>query len=347
MAGAAGIERSRCSGKIVSLASSGARNPREPAPSGDSSALVGDRVPPITCNNALILVGNVAGARGQNDPGVDDEFRVLTTEEGHRLLAEVDEMRSIRPADLARLRKVAAPGVVAAAVRLSMARRKAVEKFGRGDRMWVETTGVEQSTAEPVARHKAARFGPCPLVVDLCAGIGGDAIAMAATSRVLAVDLDPGMCRRVLWNATVYDVGDRILAVRARAERFAIPRGAWVHLDPDRRAGRDRRARAIEDYAAGPSSWESIVRSVPGGAIKLSPAADFARHFPGPGYEVELISLRGECKEATVWFGEPASCRRRATRLPVGVTWTDRDAGRPASPRYPRSRRGSTTPTRR
>ncbi len=270
-----------------------------------------------------------AGARGQNGPDVDDEFRVLTTEEGRRLLAEVEGMRSIRPADLVRLRKAAAPGIVAAAVRLSMARRKAAEKFGRGDRMWVEATGVEQSTAEPVARHKAARFGPCPLVVDLCAGIGGDAIAMAATSRVLAVDLDLGMCRRILWNATAYDVGDRILAVRARAERFAIPRGAWVHLDPDRRAGRDRRARAIEDYAPGPSSWESIVRSVPGGAIKLSPAADFARHFPGPGYEIELISLRGECKEATVWFGEPASCLRRATRLPEGVTWTDRDAGAP------------------
>jgi len=72
--------------------------------------------------------------------------------------------------------------------------------------------------------------------------------------------------------------------------------------------------------------WESIVRSVPAGAIKLSPAADFARHFPGPGFELELISLRGECKEATVWFGELASCRRRATRLPEGVTWTDRDA---------------------
>jgi hypothetical protein len=165
--------------------------------------------------------------------------------------------------------------------------------------------------------------------VDLCAGIGGDAIAMAARSQVLAVDLDPGMCRRILWNAAVYDVGDRVLGVRSRAETFAIPRGAWVHLDPDRRALGDRRARALEDYAPGPSSWESIVRSVPAGAIKLSPAADFARHFPGSGFEVELISLRGECKEATVWFGEAASCRRRATRLPEGVTWTDRDGGAP------------------
>ncbi len=270
-----------------------------------------------------------AGARGQNDPGVDDEFRVLTTEEGRRLLAEVEGMRSIRPADLARLRKLAAPGVVAAAVRLSMARRKAAEKFGRGDRMWVEATGVEQSTAEPVARHKAARFGPCPLVVDLCAGIGGDAIAMAATSRVLAVDLDPGMCRRILWNATVYDVGDRILAVRARAERFAIPRGG---VGPSRPGspGRPRPSRPRDrglharPVVVGVDRPERARRG-----DQAQPGRRLCATFPGSGYEIELISLRGECKEATVWFGEPASCLRRATRLPEGVTWTDRDAGAP------------------
>ena len=72
---------------------------------------------------------------------------------------------------------------------------------------------------------------------------------------------------------------------------------------------------------------------MPGGAIKLSPAADFARLFPpGSGCEIELISLRGECKEATVWFGELAGCRRRATRLPESETWTDRDGIDPEPP---------------
>jgi hypothetical protein len=152
-------------------------------------------------------------------------------------------------------------------------------------------------------------------------------MAMARRSWVLAVDLDPGMCRRLRWNAEVYEVAGNVLAVRARAEAFPIPAGARVHLDPDRRARGDRRARAIEDYAPGPSAWAEIIARSPGGAIKLSPASDFARPFPpGSKCEIELISLHGECKEATVWFGELASCRRRATRLPEGVTWTDRDA---------------------
>ena len=142
---------------------------------------------------------------------------------------------------------------MSAAVRLALARRKAAGKFERGDRMWVEPVGVEQATAEPVARHKALRFQSCPIVVDLCAGIGGDAIALAGNSRVVAVDLDPGMCRRLRWNAEVYEVADSVLAVQARAESFAIPAGARVHIDPDRRALGDRRARALEDYAPGPA----------------------------------------------------------------------------------------------
>jgi THUMP domain-like/RNA cap guanine-N2 methyltransferase len=274
-----------------------------------------------------------SGAGAQNDPGVDDEYRLLTSEQGRRLLEDVATMRTIGPAELDGLRKQAPAGLVAAAVRLTAARRKAAGKFERGDRMWVEPVGVEQATAEPVARHKAIRFRTPPIVVDLCAGIGGDAIAMAESSRVVAVDRDAGMCRRLRWNAEVYQVADTILAVQARAEAFPIPEGARIHLDPDRRARGDRRARALEDYAPGPAAWADLIDRVPGGAIKLSPSADFARLFPpGSGCETELISLRGECKEATVWFGDLAGCRRRATRLPENETWTDRDGIDPDPP---------------
>lgn len=252
------------------------------------------------------------------------EAWVLTTEAGGSLLADVSLMKSVRPADLARLRKLASPAQVSAAIRLVQSRRRAALKFERGSQMWVEPIAIEQATAEPVARHKARRFA-CPLVVDLCSGIGGDALALAARSDVLAVDLDHGMCRRLRYNASVYNVADRILAVRSRAETVAIPAGAWIHLDPDRRAGGHARARSLENYAPGPDFWKSAVGRTAAGAIKLGPASDFARHFPGPEYEVELISLNGECKEATVWFGELVSCARRATVLPENVSWTDRD----------------------
>ncbi len=249
---------------------------------------------------------------------------MLTTDEGARLLEAVLGIDTPGPADVVRLRALADADRVSAAIRLAQGRRKAALKFARGHQMWVDPIGVEQCTSEAVARHKARRFGT-GLVVDLCSGVGGDALALAERGDVIAVDLDHAMCRRLNFNAAVYEASPRLLAARSRAEKFVIPDRAWVHLDPDRRIDRRQRARLLEDYAPGPEFWNSLIDRVEAGAIKLGPASDFARHLPDSKFEVELISLRGECKEATGWFGSLRSCRRRATRLPENVTWTDRD----------------------
>ncbi len=256
--------------------------------------------------------------------GIDAEAWVLDTEPGQRLLAEASAIRDPRPADYTRWRKIASAPRVAAAVRLASCRARAGAKFSRGNRMWLDPVGMEQATSEVVARYKARRF-ETEHVVDLCAGIGGDTIALAGRSKVMAVDLDRAMCRRLAWNAAVYEVAERVLPCRCRAETFAIPHGAWVHIDPDRRSGGPRRARLLADYRPGIEFLRSLMIAAPGGALKLSPASDFAVHFDRPQLEIELISVSGECKEATVWFGAAATCRRRATRLPENVTWTDRD----------------------
>jgi hypothetical protein len=255
---------------------------------------------------------------------VEAESWVLSTESGRLLLAEVIEVPAPVPADVARWRRRADCQFVAAAIRLVECRHRGQAKFSRADSMWLHQVGLEQATSEAVARHKAARF-ESPVVVDLCTGIGGDAIALAGRSSVLAVDLDSGMCRRTAWNATVYGVQDRLLPCRARAETFPIPRGAWVHVDPDRRASGAGRARRLVDYQPGLRFLTELATRVAAGAIKLSPASDFAAHFSEPRFELELVSLDGECKEATAWFGEAVTCRRRATCLPAGATWTDRD----------------------
>ncbi len=269
---------------------------------------------------------------------VQAEARVLTSEVGRALLAEVSAVLVPGPAQLARWRKEAPADLVSAALRLAACRRRGAAKFSRADAMWLEATGLEQATAEPVSRHKARRFEG-GLVVDLCSGIGGDTLALASGATVLAVDLDAGMNRRTRWNAEVYGVAGRVAPVRARAEAFPIPRGAWVHVDPDRRAGlgKSGRARALRDYVPGPEFLARLPELASGGAIKLGPASDFASHFAGAGFEVELVSLGGECKEATVWFGDLATCRRRATRLPGLATWTDRSApdAPPIAPRGP------------
>ncbi|WP_165252346.1 class I SAM-dependent methyltransferase [Paludisphaera soli] len=283
----------------------------------------------------MTLYENAAGRSTQDrrvraPDGSDAEFRLLTSEAGRALIAEAQAVKSPGPAELSRWRKLHDQESVAAALRLAEARRKATPKFSRGERMWLDPVGLEQATAEAVAVHKARRF-EAAAVVDLCSGIGGDAVALAERSHVLAVDLDAGMGRRVAWNADVYDRGDRVLPCRARAETFPIPAGAWVHIDPDRRTSRKGRAVDADGYAPGPEFLHGLMRRIPGGAIKLGPASDFDRFAEAFDCEVEIISLGGEAKEATVWFGAAASCRRRATRLPEGVTWTDRMGDQPWS----------------
>ena len=256
----------------------------------------------------------------------DSEYEVLTTPAGEELLSEVARVPSPGPSELARWRRVASPELVTAAVRLSTTRRRAASKFSRAAEMWLEPVGFEQATAELVAKAKARRFGS-NLVVDFCAGIGGDSLALAAEGKVIAVDSDPGMCRRIAWNAEVYGVGGNLLPVQSKAETLPLPTGAFVHVDPDRRAGDSKkgRARLLQDYVPSLEFLGSLPNRSPGGAVKLGPASDFEESPEFSAWEIEIVSLGGECKEATAWFGELATCRRRATCLPQGATWTEKD----------------------
>jgi hypothetical protein len=263
---------------------------------------------------------------------VDAERTVLTTDAGLDLLGEVSWVPRPSPSDVARWRRVHAAEYVSAAVRLVGSRRRGRAKFERADHMWFEPIGLEQATAEPVARHKAARFANS-IVFDLCCGIGGDTLALAGSAAgVVAVDVDEGMTHRTRWNAEVYGVGHRVAPLLARAERMQIPHDALVHVDPDRRAHSTSRARSIDDYSPGLRHLHALIDDSRGGAIKLSPASDFVTAFGSLPVEIELVSLGGECKEATIWYGDLAGVRRRATCLPAGATWTDRDGPADAGP---------------
>src|SRR5262245_46622387 len=94
------------------------------------------------------------------------------------------------PADLAR-----------AAVETALLRRRGRAKFRLADAMFFEREAREQASNEVVARHRAGRFAGLAPLADLCCGLGGDAIALAETAELLAVDLDPlrlALCRHNL-----------------------------------------------------------------------------------------------------------------------------------------------------
>jgi hypothetical protein len=206
--------------------------------------------------------------------------------------------------------------LVRAAYALCELRRKGAAKFSRAAQMWFDRQGLEQATAEPVARHKALRFSG--RVFDLCCGIGGDTLAIAERCDVTAVDANPIACLRTQWNAEVYSVTSRVTVLCEDVARVDTG-DALVHIDPDRRARTAGRAVRVEDYVPPLETLRQIADTQRGGAIKLSPASNFGGKFHD--VEIELVSLNGECKEATIWFGELRGSEPwRATVLPSAET---------------------------
>jgi hypothetical protein len=204
--------------------------------------------------------------------------------------------------------------LVRGAFALCALRRKAAAKFSRAGQMWFDRQGLEQATSEHVARHKANRFSG--KTFDLCCGIGGDSLALAERGAVTAVDINPINGLRTEWNAEVYGVSPQVTVMCQDLSRVD-PGEALVHIDPDRRGQAAGRAVRIEDYLPGLDELQKMARTFRGGAIKLSPATNFGGKFAD--VEIELVSLHGECKEETIWFGALRGEQSwRATVLPSG-----------------------------
>jgi hypothetical protein len=199
-------------------------------------------------------------------------------------------------------------------------RRRGRAKFAIAGRMFFTAQGLEQSTDEIVAAHKAARFPAIGPLADFCCGIGGDLAALARRGPAVGFDRDPvaallaqANCRAVLGAEP--SAARRVQVVVADVERCAL-RGfmAW-HIDPDRRP-RGRRTTRVELYEPGPEQIERMLEQQPAAALKLAPAAVLP-----PGWnqraELEWIGRDRQCRQLVAWFGELAKHPglRRATVL--------------------------------
>ncbi len=250
------------------------------------------------------------------------------------LLAEFDTLRAeaasaeaANVAQVARLRRLAPPELVSAALDLAEARRRLASKWpDRWQWMVSDRAGAEMASSHLAVKHKAARFaerlGSGP-VLDLCCGIGADAMGLVdAGFDVTGVDVDPArawMCGQNTGCATrVGDVG-----AMSAAE---IP----FHLDPARRSqqassgGGVRGRWVLADHLPPPSVWARLLSRGGSGAIKLGPGVDReqvasaiwpkTRGASGPEFELEFLSESGQLTQAVVWLGDLAG------RVPVRAT---------------------------
>jgi SAM-dependent methyltransferase len=196
-------------------------------------------------------------------------------------------------------------------------------KFSRAMDMFFTRPGLEQASSEVIARYRSARFEGAGLVADLCCGIGGDLVALAAGRDVLAVDSDPLHLRMARANAEVYGVADGVSTVAANVRDVALAGAGGVFIDPARRAG-GRRLRAGDSEP--PLEWcLSLARRVGRAGIKAAPGLPHGA-VP-PGWELEFIALGRELKEAAVWSPALATAATRATILPGGHSLTPGPGG--------------------
>lgn len=229
-----------------------------------------------------------------------------------------------------RLRADYPPGLVADALAQHALRLRARAKFGRAMQMFFTRPALEQASPEIVGRHRASRYAGWEEMADLCCGIGGDLVALAAGRRVLAVDSDPVCLRMASANVGAYGVAANVATAASDVRDTDLGAARAVFIDPSRRAGA-RRLPAGQSEP--PLGWcVSLCERVAAVGIKAAPG--IPRELAPPGWELEFIAVGRDLKEAALWSPALATTPARATVLPGGHTLV-RGRGGPVGLRAP------------
>jgi len=256
-------------------------------------------------------------------------FRELLTPAGQNALAAAVTLQPTEAGFLAsfeKLRKHYPAPLAKAALEIALLRVRGHAKFIAADRMYFTREALEQASGDVVANYRATRFAPFGTIADLCCGIGGDALAFAASGlTVHAVELDPLRAAMASANAAALGFADRVTVHAADALTVPLPGVRVAFADPNRRAD-GRRYLNPEDYSPPLSAFRERFPPAFPLAVKIAPGV--AREdIASVEAEAEFISVASEMKECVLWFGPLRSARYRATVLPSENAHGDQPRG--------------------
>lgn len=219
---------------------------------------------------------------------------------------------------LTQLRKDYTASQASAALTMARLRLKAVEKFGAdAARMFFTDAALQQASDPSIRRYRAQSIATAGDVLDLCCGIGADALAFAAAGMqsVVGLDIDPLRVAMAQQNARVLGLHNiRFDVVDVTTDNAYRRFNAWdtVFFDPARRDAAGKRIFSVTDYIPPLATINQYTARQKW--VKLSPGVDLSQLDDYPAY-VEFISVNGELKEALLRFHDGDSRDSLATLI--------------------------------
>jgi hypothetical protein len=204
------------------------------------------------------------------------------------------------------------------ALEIAILRNEAEVKFPFAEQMYFTRQALQQASSWEVSSYRARRYLGFQALIDLGCSIGGDTLALADIALTIGIDLDPLRLVMARENVRSLKASHQVDFLQADLTS-SIPvsplrSSTALFFDPARRAG-GRRLYSVRDYRPPLSKVRDWLPTYPAIGVKISPAVHLDE-LAGYEAELEFISLRGELKEAVIWFGPLRTTARRATILP-------------------------------
>lgn len=209
-----------------------------------------------------------------------------------------------------------------AALEIAILRLEAANKFPFANKLYFTRPALEQASNYEISAYRAMRYQGFNRVADLGCSIGGDTLALAAVLPVIGVDRDPLRLRMAQANLSVCDLSEKANFIQANLTTslpFYNPKST-IHnhqssnlslfFDPARRT-EERRVFSVKGYQPPLSVIKSWLDRFPALGVRISPGVKLVE-LAEYDAEVEFISLRGELKDAVLWFGPLKTVHRRA-----------------------------------
>jgi hypothetical protein len=247
-------------------------------------------------------------------------FRQLLSPAGQVMLQRVEELQPVEADFLVhftRLRQSYPPELARLALEVAILRREAADKFPFAERLYLTRQAMEQASVYAVSAYRGQRLRPFGRLADLGCSVGGDTLILASLAPTLGIDLDGLRLAMAGANLEALGLSQRATLVQADLRQplpLAPGDDLALFFDPARR-DQGRRVHSVHAYQPPLAVVQAWLPRFPALAVKISPGVRL-EELGVYDAELEFISLKGEMKEAVLWFGPLKTASRRATVLP-------------------------------